>query len=77
MSEDKYYTLRHYVGRGSARLELRPEKRATNRWNWWMRFNTSRLWRGPFRTKLDALLHASWACGRSGADMQWRGERHA
>lgn len=62
-----------YIGRGGARIEiahLRTNPRRPPR-RWWVRFDTSQAWAGPFKTKQLAMLCASHSCGRSGMAMRW------
>lgn len=71
MIVDRALRWLRYIGRGGALIELRHEGyRRGQRWFWW--FAGSRVEAGPYRSKLEALCAASWACGRPAAEMDWQ-----
>jgi hypothetical protein len=71
---DPAYRWLRYIGRGGALIQIRvrrPSARARRmRWSW--SFVGSSVVFGPFRSKLDTLIDAARACGRSAADMDWQ-----
>lgn len=67
-----FYRIRHYVGSGDERVEVRPARELVRMGGrrWAYRFPNDRRWRfSP--DKFWALLEAAWELGKSGADMDW------
>lgn len=60
-----------YRARTGAVIDVYPEKEPRRHAKWWVRFNTTSLQWGPFKTKLKAIIHASHKIGISGEKARW------